>query len=107
MAVTLAGKSTPFTAALAFTYLGARILYVPAYYFGWVPWRSLIFAVGFLATVLMLLVALSVMLHRSGEIPRGESPPGDGPSHRRCPRRYTDTRPTPERKETKMASPTT
>jgi uncharacterized MAPEG superfamily protein len=56
--VTLSGKSTPFTAALAFTYLGARILYVPAYYYGWVPWRSLIWALGFLATVLMLLVAL-------------------------------------------------
>ena len=56
--VTLSGKSSPFTGALAFTYLGARILYVPAYYYGWVPWRSLIFAVGFLATVLMLLVAL-------------------------------------------------
>jgi len=56
--VTLSGNSTPFTAALAFTYLGARILYVPAYYFGWVPWRSLLFAVGFLATMLMLLIAL-------------------------------------------------
>jgi len=59
LAITLAGKSTPFTAALAFTYLGARVLYIPAYYFGWVPWRSLIWAAGFLATVLMLLVALT------------------------------------------------
>jgi uncharacterized MAPEG superfamily protein len=56
--ITLAGKSSPFTAACAFTYLGARVLYVPAYYFGLVPWRSLIWMVGFLATALMLLAAL-------------------------------------------------
>ncbi|SLN59265.1 MAPEG family protein [Roseivivax jejudonensis] len=47
-----------FTALCAWTYLGARILYVPAYWFGWRPGRSLIWAVGFLATVLMLLAAL-------------------------------------------------
>lgn len=56
--VTLADKSTAFTAACAFTYLGARVLYIPAYYFGLNPWRSLIWAVGFLATLLMLLAAL-------------------------------------------------
>jgi uncharacterized MAPEG superfamily protein len=31
---------------------------VPAYAFGWAPWRSLIWAVGFLATLIMLLAAL-------------------------------------------------
>ncbi|MEQ9260791.1 MAG: MAPEG family protein [Roseovarius sp.] len=56
--VTLGEASTPFTAACAYAYLGARVLYIPAYYFGWVPWRSLIWAVGFLATTLMLLAAL-------------------------------------------------
>ncbi|MFO7772048.1 MAG: MAPEG family protein [Roseovarius gahaiensis] len=56
--LTLAEKSSPLTAALAFTYLGARVLYIPAYAFGWRPGRSLIWAVGFLATTLMLLVAL-------------------------------------------------
>lgn len=56
--VTLGGQSSPFTATCAWTYLAARILYVPAYAFGWVPWRSLIWAVGLLATVLMLLAAL-------------------------------------------------
>lgn len=55
----LAEKSTAFTAACAWTYLGARILYVPAYYFGLAPWRSLIWAVGFLATVAMILAALA------------------------------------------------
>lgn len=56
--VTLGGQSTTFTQACAWTYLGARILYVPAYAFGLVPWRSLIWSVGFTATVAMLLAAL-------------------------------------------------
>jgi len=56
--VTLADKSTPLTATLAFTYLGARVFYIPAYAFGWRPGRSLIWAAGFLATTLMLLLAL-------------------------------------------------
>ncbi|WP_372613655.1 MAPEG family protein [Aquicoccus sp.] len=56
--VTLAGQSTAFTAACAWTYLVARVLYVPAYYFGLRPGRSLIWGVGFLATLLMLLAAL-------------------------------------------------
>ena len=55
---TLAGASTQFTAACAYAYLAARVLYIPAYYFGWRPWRSLIWMVGFLATTLMLLAAL-------------------------------------------------
>ncbi len=56
--VTLSGQSTGFTAACAWTYLAARILYVPAYAFGWVPWRSLIWFAGFLATLAMLIAAL-------------------------------------------------
>ncbi|MGR3492980.1 MAG: MAPEG family protein [Shimia sp.] len=52
------GQSSAFTAACAYTYLVARILYVPAYYFGLTPWRSLIWMVGFTATTLMLLAAL-------------------------------------------------
>lgn len=56
--VTLSGQSSGFTAACAWTYLIARILYVPAYAFGFVPWRSLIWMVGFSATTLMLLAAL-------------------------------------------------
>ncbi len=53
--ISLADKNTGFSAICAWTYLGARILYVPAYYFGLVPWRSLIWFVGFTATMLMLL----------------------------------------------------
>ncbi|MDP5335202.1 MAG: MAPEG family protein [Paracoccaceae bacterium] len=56
--VTLSGQSSGFTAACAWTYLIARVLYVPAYAFGLVPWRSLIWMVGFAATTLMLLAAL-------------------------------------------------
>jgi uncharacterized MAPEG superfamily protein len=56
--VTLAGKASALTAASAWVYLGARTLYVPAYAFGWTPWRSLIWAVAFLATLVILLVAL-------------------------------------------------
>jgi len=58
LALTLADKGSGLTAALAWLYLGARVLFVPAYLFGWTPWRSLIWAAGFLATVLMLLAAL-------------------------------------------------
>ena len=56
--VTLGDQSTPLTAACAWTYLAARVAYIPAYYLGLRPWRSLIWAIGFLATTLMLLAAL-------------------------------------------------
>jgi uncharacterized MAPEG superfamily protein len=56
--VTLSGQSTWFTGLCAWLYLAARILYVPAYALGLVPWRSAIWAVGFFATVLMLIAAL-------------------------------------------------
>ena len=56
--VTLSGQSTGFTATCAFAYLVARFLYIPAYYFGCAPWRSLIWLAGFSATPLILLAAL-------------------------------------------------
>ena len=56
--VTLSNQSTPTTQTAAWTYLAARILYVPAYAFGVVPWRSLIWGVGFLATLTMILATL-------------------------------------------------
>ncbi|ABV94618.1 hypothetical protein Dshi_2885 [Dinoroseobacter shibae DFL 12 = DSM 16493] len=56
--VTLSDQSTPFTALCAHAYLIARILYVPAYAQGLAPWRSVIWMVGFIATVVMLLSAL-------------------------------------------------
>ena len=56
--ITLSNQSTPLTQTCAWLYLGARIAYVPAYAFGFSPWRSLIWSVGFLATLAMLLSAL-------------------------------------------------
>jgi len=56
--VTLGDKGTGLTAIFAWTYLAARILYIPAYYFGLAPWRSLIWCVGFLSTMLMIVSAL-------------------------------------------------
>lgn len=56
--VTLADTGSGFTALCAWTYLTARILYVPAYYFGLAPWRSLIWLAGFLATFAMIAITL-------------------------------------------------
>jgi uncharacterized MAPEG superfamily protein len=56
--VALTGQSTGYTATLAWAWLVARAAYVPAYTLGWTPWRSAIWAVGFLATLLMALAAL-------------------------------------------------
>lgn len=57
--VTLSGEATAFTAAMGWIYLGARVLYVPAYALGLRPWRSLVWFVGFCATLAMLLAALA------------------------------------------------
>jgi uncharacterized MAPEG superfamily protein len=56
--VTLSGRASPLTEACAHAYLISRVLFIPAYAQGLVPWRSLIWAVGFLATLTMLLAAL-------------------------------------------------
>ena len=56
--VTLGQQSTGLTQACGWTYLAARILYIPAYAFGWRPWRSAIWGLGFFATLTMLVAAL-------------------------------------------------
>ncbi|WEF23374.1 MAPEG family protein [Paracoccus sp. S3-43] len=56
--VTLGGQASGTTAACAWIFLLARILYVPAYILGWVPWRSVIWGVGFAATMVMIIAAL-------------------------------------------------
>ena len=56
--VTLSGQGTAFTAICAWTYLAARVLYVPAYVLGWRPGRSIIWVLGFTATVLMVISTL-------------------------------------------------
>ncbi|KUF12668.1 MAPEG family protein [Pseudoponticoccus marisrubri] len=59
MVITYADKGDGVTAVLSGVYLVARILYVPAYYWGLTPWRSLIWLAGFGATGLMLLWGLA------------------------------------------------
>ena len=56
--VTLGQQASGFTAACAYTYLAARLAYVPAYVMGLSPWRSAIWGIGFLATIAMILSAL-------------------------------------------------
>lgn len=46
------------TAVCAWIYLLARVLYIPAYALGWSPWRSAIWATGFLATLVMIVTTL-------------------------------------------------
>lgn len=58
MVVTLGNQSTLLTQTAAYVYLAARVLYVPAYAYGWAPGRSAIWAVGFFATLTMLVAAL-------------------------------------------------
>ena len=58
LVVTLSNQSTQITQFAAYTYLAARILYIPAYAFALTPWRSAIWGVGFLATLTMLIAAL-------------------------------------------------
>jgi uncharacterized MAPEG superfamily protein len=58
MVITWSGQNTDMTALACAIYLAARVLYVPAYVFGWVPWRSVIWAIGFAATLYLLLSAL-------------------------------------------------
>ncbi|GGW27549.1 membrane protein [Gemmobacter lanyuensis] len=56
--VTLGQQSSPVTQTAAWIYLGARILYVPAYALGWRPWRSAIWGIGFFATLTMIVASL-------------------------------------------------
>ena len=56
--VTLSGQSSMVTQIAAWLFFAARVVYVPAYAFGWRPWRSAIFGVGLLATLTMLIAAL-------------------------------------------------
>jgi uncharacterized MAPEG superfamily protein len=58
LVVTLSNQSTPTTQFAAYAYLAARVTYIPAYALGLRPWRSAIWAVGFFATLIMLIAAL-------------------------------------------------
>ena len=56
--VTLGNQSSIVTQISAWLYLAARVLYIPAYAFGWRPWRSAIWGIGFLATLTMIVASL-------------------------------------------------
>lgn len=56
--VTLGQQSTATTQYAAWVYLGARVLYIPAYALGLRPWRSVVWSIGFLATLTMIVAAL-------------------------------------------------
>lgn len=56
--VTLGQQSSAVTQTAGWVYLAARILYIPAYALGLRPWRSLIWAFGFFATLTMIVAAL-------------------------------------------------
>ncbi|WP_170784920.1 MAPEG family protein [Ruegeria lacuscaerulensis] len=58
LVIAVTGQSTSFTAAAAWIFLIARVIYVPAYALGWTPWRTIVWLVSFFATVAMLLAAL-------------------------------------------------
>ena len=56
--VAASDQSSAVTAACAWIYLAARVLYVPAYLYGWVPGRSILYGLGYVATGLMAVAAL-------------------------------------------------
>jgi uncharacterized MAPEG superfamily protein len=58
VAVVLSGQSFWLTQGAAAVYLIARVVYVPAYALGWNPGRSIVWGVGFLATLVMLIASL-------------------------------------------------
>lgn len=58
LVLTVSGQSNSFTATCSWVYLIARLLYAPAYAFGWTPWRTVIWIVGLAATTAMLLATL-------------------------------------------------
>jgi uncharacterized MAPEG superfamily protein len=56
--VTIADQGNIFTFAAAFGYLICRALYIPAYAFGWRPWRSLLWLAALTACAILYLAAL-------------------------------------------------
>lgn len=54
----LSGGTGALTNVCALAYLAARVAFVPAYLYGWTPWRSVFFSIGFLATLIIFVAAL-------------------------------------------------
>ncbi|AJE48593.1 MAPEG family protein [Celeribacter indicus] len=57
--IAVTDQSSAVTAAAAWGYLLARLLYIPAYAFGWQPWRSYIWILAMLATAILFIAALA------------------------------------------------
>lgn len=58
LVIAVSDQSTTLTQNAAWTVLAARALYLPSYIYGWTPWRSVIWFVGFFATLAILIAAL-------------------------------------------------
>ena len=56
--VEFTGSNGWLTAIAAWVFAAARALYLPAYAFGWVPWRSVIFTAGLIACFVMIFASL-------------------------------------------------
>ncbi len=56
--ISLSGQNSPATAMAVWIYLLARVIYVPAYAFGWSPWRSVFWGIGFLSSLYIILASL-------------------------------------------------
>lgn len=56
-AVVLSGAASGFTATCAWVFLATRVVYLPLYAIGATPWRSLVWGVGFFATLGMAAAA--------------------------------------------------
>lgn len=56
--VSLTESNSTLTAIFAWAYVAARVLYLPAYRFAWVPWRSLLYLVGLLSTFVMIIASV-------------------------------------------------
>lgn len=56
--VELTNSNNWLTAIAAWVFVLARALYLPAYALGWVPWRSVIYIVGLVATFAIIVVSL-------------------------------------------------
>lgn len=52
------GQTTAVTTGAAWVYLAARALYIPAYAFGWKPWRSYIWVLAMLCVTALYVAAL-------------------------------------------------
>ena len=56
--VALTGTASPVTSFAAWAHVALRVLYIPAYAYGWVPARSIIWGLGLFATLTLIGAAL-------------------------------------------------